>query len=108
MPGVSVKLSKIQATDDRVDAIVTALGSIHTSISTMQTSLTILNPIVSAGTTTASFLASLSLLPHQTTANNTISTTAGTLSNADRVSINGLVNAVNNLQSNLQGHNFEA
>lgn len=46
-------------------------------------------------------------LPHQTTSNNTISTTAGTLSNADRVSINGLVNAVNTLQSNLQANGFE-
>jgi hypothetical protein len=56
----------------------------------------------------ATFLAALSKLPHQTTANNTIDTTAGSLSNADRVSINGLVNAVNTLQSNLQARNFES
>ena len=42
------------------------------------------------------------------TANNTIDTTAGSLSNADRISINGLVNAVNTLQSHLQTANIEA
>jgi hypothetical protein len=108
MAGVGTVLSKVQTTDGRTDDIVTALGSIQTSISTMQTSLTHLSPLISASNTTLNFLASLSLLPHQTTANNTISTTAGTLSNADRVSINGLVNAVNNLQSNLQNNNFES
>jgi hypothetical protein len=108
MAGVQVTLSKVQTTESRIDDVVTALGSIHTSITTMQTSLTALNPITTSGSTTINFLSNLSLLPHQTTANNTISTTAGTLSNADRVSINGLVNAVNNLQSNLQSNNFEA
>lgn len=47
-------------------------------------------------------------LPHQTTANSTISTTAGALSTADRDSINGLVNAVNTLQSNLQAAGVES
>jgi hypothetical protein len=108
MAGVQVTLAKVQTTDSRVDDVVTNLGSIHTSISTMQGSLTHLNPLISASTTALNYLAGLSLLPHQTTANSTISTAAGTLSNPDRVSINGLVNAVNNLQSNLQNNNFEA
>jgi len=108
MAGVQVTLSKVQTTDGRVDDVVTALGGIQSAISTMQTSLTHLSPLISASTTTLNYLVGLSLLPHQTTANNTISTTAGTLSNPDRVSINGLVNAVNNLQSNLQNNNFEA
>ena len=47
-------------------------------------------------------------LPNQTTSNNTISTTAGSLSTADRDSINGLVNAVNNLQTNLQASGLES
>jgi hypothetical protein len=46
-------------------------------------------------------------LPNQTTANNTISTTAGSLSTADRNTINDLVNAVNNLQTNLQASGLE-
>ena len=46
-------------------------------------------------------------LPNQTTNNQTISTTAGSLSTVDRVSINGLVNAVNNLQTNLQASGLE-
>jgi hypothetical protein len=57
---------------------------------------------------TNSFQGPLTLpLPHQTTSNNTISTTAGSLSTADRNSINGLVNAVNTLQANLQAANME-
>jgi hypothetical protein len=58
---------------------------------------------------TASFQGPLTLpLPHQTTSNNTISTTAGSLSTADRNSINGLVNAVNTLQANLQAAGVES
>ena len=57
---------------------------------------------------TNSFQGPLTLpLPNQTTANNTISTTAGSLSTADRNSINGLVNAVNTLQQNLQNSGLE-
>jgi hypothetical protein len=62
-----------------------------------------------AGASDPTFLASINgPMGHQTTANNTIDTTAGSLSNADRVSINGLVNAVNTLQSHLQTANIEA
>ena len=62
-----------------------------------------------AGSSDPTFLASINgPMAHQTTANNTIDTTAGSLSNADRISINGLVNAVNNLQSHLQSANIES
>jgi hypothetical protein len=70
-----------------------------------------LAPIATANsvfTTNATFLSQLAKLPHQTNANSTISTTAGTFTTAERTAFNGLVNAVNNLQSNLQGQNFEA
>jgi hypothetical protein len=57
---------------------------------------------------TDSFQGPLTLpLPHQTTANDNISGTAGSLSAADRTSINGLINAVNTLQTNLQASGLE-
>jgi hypothetical protein len=86
--------SKAGNTEDRVAALVNAVGVLISE----------LNGLLS----NATFLSAISKLPHQTTANNTIDTTAGSLSNADRVSINGLVNAVNNLQTNLQSHGFES
>jgi hypothetical protein len=46
-------------------------------------------------------------LPHQTTSNANISGTAGSLSAADRTSLNGLINAVNTLQGNLQSAGME-
>jgi hypothetical protein len=61
-----------------------------------------------AGASDPTFLASINgPMASQTTANNTIDTTAGSLSNADRISINGLVNAVNTLQSHLKSANIE-
>jgi hypothetical protein len=86
--------SKAGNTEDRLNALVNAVGILVSE----------LNGLLS----NATFLSAISKLPHQTTANNTIDTTAGSLSNADRVSINGLVNAVNNLQTNLQSHGFES
>jgi hypothetical protein len=46
-------------------------------------------------------------LPHQTTSNSNIASGAGTLSAADRTSLNGLINAVNALQANLQSAGME-
>ena len=67
------------------------------------------NLLTLAGANDVSFLASIfGPLPHQTTANATISTTAGTFTNSERIAFNGLVNAVNNLQSNLQSNNIES
>jgi len=86
--------SKTLAVENRLDSLVNAVGILVNELSGLLSN--------------ATFLAAISKLPHQTTANNTIDTTAGSLSNADRVSINGLVNAVNNLQTNLQGHGFES
>ena len=45
-------------------------------------------------------------LQHQTTSNNSIDGSAGSLSATDRTSINGLVNAVNGLQTHLQDKGF--
>ena len=95
----------------RLDAHVSATaGAVHLNgtygsnlISLANNTTSILN--VASNST---FLSSLSKLSHQTTANNTIDTTAGSLSTTDRNSINGLVNAVNNLQSHLQSNGFEA
>ena len=47
-------------------------------------------------------------LPHQTTGNANIASGAGTLSAADRTSLNGLINAVNTLQGNLQSAGMES
>lgn len=61
-----------------------------------------LAPLVNANTpsnTNATFLASLSKLPNQTTANSTA---------FNSTAFAGLASAVNNLQANLQGNNFEA
>ena len=87
---------KVNALEDRYKTLLGQFGSVRSQLS----------PILSAGN--ESFLSGLSLLPHQTTSNATISTTAGTFTNSERVAFNGLVNAVNNLQSNLQSNNFEA
>ena len=57
---------------------------------------------------TPSFQGPLTLpLPHQTSSNANISGTAGSLSAADRTSLNGLINAVNTLQGNLQSAGME-
>jgi hypothetical protein len=47
-------------------------------------------------------------IANQTTANATISTVAGSMTTSERTAFNGLVNAVNNLQSHLQSANIEA
>lgn len=58
---------------------------------------------------TPSFQGPLTLpLPHQTSSNANISGTAGSLSAADRTSLNGLINAVNTLQGNLQSAGLES
>ena len=58
---------------------------------------------------TDSFQGPLTLpLPHQTSSNANISGTAGSLSAADRTSLNGLINAVNTLQGNLQSAGLES
>ena len=54
------------------------------------------------------FLSNLSKLAHQTTTNSSIVNGNGNLSGADATAINGVITAVNNLQSGLQSHNFEA
>jgi hypothetical protein len=75
-----------------------------------------LSPIVTANkfaTANASFLAGLSRLPHQTTSNGsiTVSTPGGAnaawYSNVESV-VDGVVNAVNTLQVNLQAGKFES
>jgi hypothetical protein len=78
------------------------MGAVHTA-------LTALAPLSSAGSAQCSSLAALNVpTPHQTTSNATISTTAGTFTNAERITFNNLVNAVNNWQSNAQAANIEA
>ena len=98
----------------RLDAHVSATAgavSLNASHGTQLTNLANNSSVLLtlAGASDPTFLASINgPMGHQTTANNTIDTTAGSLSNADRVSINGLVNAVNTLQSHLQSANIEA
>lgn len=58
--------------------------------------------------TQSEFLATLAKLPHQTNSNTMISTTAGSLSAADRIAINGAIQALNNLATNLQANGFES
>lgn len=89
---------------DNFVGVWTAIATANTNITSLFTDFSSLSGLVG----NASFLANLSMLPHQTSSNGTISTSAGSLSNADRVTINGLVNAVNNLQSNLQSSGFES
>jgi hypothetical protein len=70
-----------------------------------------LSPIVTANTpvdTNATFLAALSKLADQTTTNTLIVNGNGNLSSADAAAINGVIAAVNNLQTHLQGDKFEA
>jgi hypothetical protein len=86
--------SKTLAVEARLDALVNAVGVLVTELSGVISN--------------ASFLASISRIENQTTSNATISTTAGTFSNSERIAFNGLVNAVNNLQTHLQNHNIEA
>jgi len=98
----------------RIDSLVGAVsGAVHlnnahgTALNSLANNSTVL--LTLAGAVDPTFLASINgPMGHQTTANNTIDTTAGSLSNADRISINGLVNAVNTLQSHLQTANIEA
>ena len=98
----------------RIDSLVGAVsGAVHlnnlhgTALNSLANNSTVL--LTLAGASDPTFLASINgPMGHQTTANNTIDTTAGSLSNADRISINGLVNAVNTLQSHLQTANIEA
>ena len=71
-----------------------------------------LAPIANANTggitTNATFLAALAKLPHQTTSNSSISNSNGNLSSGDAAAINGVIAAVNNLQTNLQSNKFES
>jgi hypothetical protein len=91
---LSVAQSKETNLQARLDALVNAVGILVNELSGVISN--------------ASFLASISQIENQTTSNATISTTAGTFSNPERIAFNGLVNAVNNLQSHLQNHNIEA
>ena len=62
-----------------------------------------------AGASDPTFLAGMvGPMGPQTTANNTIDNGNGNLSGADATAINGLVNAVNTLQSHLQTANIES
>ena len=96
--------------DDHVAATANAvhLYNAHgTALNSLASNSAVL--LTLAGASDPTFLASINgPMGHQTTANNTIDTTAGSLSNADRVSINGLVNAVNTLQSHLKSAHIES
>jgi len=102
-----------KTTKKRVDQHISdASGAIHlnnihgTALNNLATNSSVL--LTLAGSVDPTFLASISgPMPHQTTSNATISTTAGTFTNSERVAFNGLVNAVNNLQGNLQAANIE-
>jgi len=102
-----------KTTKKRVDQHISdASGAIHlnnihgTALNSLANNSSVL--LTLAGAVDPTFLASISgPIAHQTTANNTISTTAGTFTNSERIAFNGLVNAVNTLQADLQGANIE-
>lgn len=95
--------------DDHIAATAGAvhLNNLHgTALNSLAANVTDLTTLANA--VDVSFLASISgPMANQTTSNATISTTAGTFSNPERVAFNGLVNAVNTLQSHLQAANIE-
>src|SRR6185312_11753951 len=84
-------------------------GALAGSVSTLNGSVSTINTLLNGWP--KSFFTQLNAaglpLPHQTTTNALISTTAGTLSTADRTSINGAITALNRLQNNLQIANIE-
>jgi hypothetical protein len=98
----------------RMDAQVAAtagavhLNNIHgTALNSLANNSTVL--LTLAGSVDPTFLASITgPMGNQTTSNATISTTAGTFTNTERIAFNGLVNAMNTLQSHLQTANIEA
>ena len=103
-----------KTTAKRMDAHVAAtagavhLNNIHgTALNSLATNSAVL--LTLAGAIDPTFLAGMvGPMGHQTTANNTIVNGNGNLSGADATAINGLVNAVNTLQSHLQTANIES
>lgn len=94
--------SRVQSLEKRhanLSANVTVVAAAGATATTNISSLNSDFSAISGLAGNASFLANLSILPHQTTAN------ATTFSNAN---FTGLANAVNNLQSGLQGNGFES
>jgi hypothetical protein len=91
-----VASDKTYALEQRLNALVTKVNAIKSA----------LLPIINAGN--ASFLSGLSELPHQTT-NNLLDTNTGPYwITGERSYQADLATAVNNLQSNLQGHGYQA
>jgi len=98
----------------RIDKLVNDVsGAVHlnnahgTALNNLANNSSVL--LTLAGSIDPTFLASITgPMGNQTTSNATISTTAGTFSNSERIAFNGLVNAVNTLQSHLQTANIEA
>ena len=104
--------SKAQSNEKRINQVVTQLNAMNS-----QLNFAALANFQSP--TNTAFLASLSKLPHQTTSNSSAgaddtntgpywaSGERGFVNNAIDA-VNGLVTAVNNLQSNLQANGFES
>ena len=112
--GAQTASATAKTTSKRMDAHVAAtagavhLNNIHgTALNSLANNSTVL--LTLAGAIDPTFLASITgPMGNQTTSNATISTTAGTFSNSERIAFNGLVNAVNTLQSHLQSANIES
>ena len=89
-------VARISALEQRVTALAAKLKQDEENLGNLLTS------------GNANFLASLRKLPHQTTSNSTDPNTGPNWGTGERDYINGLVNALNTLQSNLQGNGFES
>jgi hypothetical protein len=87
-----------------------SVSTLNGSVSTLNGSVSTINTLLNGWPKTffTQLVAANLPLPHQTTANPHISTTAGTLSTADRNILNGWANAINTLQANLQAANMQS
>lgn len=90
--------SKGKSMEARIDGLVLAVGTMHTALS----------PLISAGSSQGTFLAGLSLLPHQTTSNAQDTNTGPYWVTGERSFQADLAQAVNNLQTNLQANGYQA
>lgn len=114
MLGAQATSAQSRTLKTRLDAHVSATSgavALNASHGTQLTNLANNSSVLLtlAGAVDPSFLASISgPLGHQTTSNANIGATGASWTTAERTAVNGLINAVNNLQSSLQANNIEA
>ena len=109
--GVQATSAQSRTLKTRLDAHVAATaGAVHLN-GTYGTNLVSLANNTTAILNVASnsaFLSALSKLSHQTNANNNITNSNSALTSSDASAVNGVINAMNNLQSHLQSNGFES